>query len=162
MKRTFLVVCACMFLIGVPEVHAEELRFTIRADWMFSLRAGIEYRFNRYLGFQSSIGTNTQLLVGNLTLAVFALPSESEWQLKFLLGVPNAGIPFTFDGGFVTLGGSLAVSYRLKNDIAIEFQIGEGFPFFFEEGTKVIRDIKFPFNLWPDLALGVSFPLGNR
>jgi len=162
MKRTFLVVGAFIFLAGVPGAHAGELRFPIRADWMFSLRAGLEYRFNRYLGFQGSVGTNTQLLVGNLTLAVYTLPSDSDWQLKILLGVPNAGTLFNFDGGFVTVGGSLAVSYRLENGIAIEFQIGEGFPFFFEEGTEVIRNIKFPFNLWPDLALGVSFPLGNR
>lgn len=162
MKRAFLVFGACLLLAGMPGAHAGELRFTVRADWMFTLRAGLEYRFNRYLGVQGSIGTNTQLLVGNAAVAIYALPTENDWQVKLLLGVPTAGVPLTFDAGMLTVGGSLAASYRLENDVAIEFQIGESFPFFFEEGTDVIRDVGFPFNLWPDLALGVSFPLGPR
>jgi hypothetical protein len=156
MKR----LCLVIFLIALVGTigFAGDLRITIRADWMFTLRAGIEYRFGRYFGIQTDIGTNTQIVAVDICGVVYALPSESPWQVNLLLGIPNAGMPLTFGAGFVSIGGAVGIGYRLESGMGLDFRLGEGFPFFFEEGKEVIRDISFPLNLWPDLAIGISLP----
>jgi len=156
MKRWILVI---LCLMVAATAFGGDLRVTIRADWMFSLRAGIEYRFGRYFGIQADLGTNTQLLAADLCGVFYAMEPESPWQFNLLFGIPNAATPLTIvDGGFVSVGGSIGVGYRFENDFGLDFRVGEGFPFFFEEGKDMIRDISFPFNLWPDVAFGVSFP----
>ena len=159
MRRTILLALVCVLSIGCPLSHAGELRLSVRADWMLTLRAGLEYRFNRYLGIQGSIGTNTLVVAADLAAVVYAFPGTSAWQLNLLVGIPNAAVPVSLDGGFVSFGGSLQASYRLPNALGIDFRIGEGFPLFFEGDSDTIRDVDFPFGLWPDLGLGVSFPL---
>ena len=156
MKRWFLVF---LVLLMAATAFGGDLRVTIRADWMFTLRAGIEYRFGRYFGIQTDIGTNTQLLAADLWGAFYAMEPESPWQFNLFLGIPNASMPLSFDAGFISVGGSIGVGYRFENNFGLDFRVGEGFPFFFEEGKDMIRDINFPFGLWPDVAFGVSFPL---
>ena len=151
MKRLSLV---CLFLMMVAVAFGGDLRITIRADWMFTLRAGIEYRFGRYFGIKTGVGTNTQMLAVDACGVFYAMGPESPWQFNLLVGIPNAGMPMTFDSGFVSVGGSVAIDYRFENDFGLDFRVGEGFPFFFENGKDVIRDISFPLNLWPDVALG--------
>lgn len=157
-KRIALVL---LLLMVVACAFGGDLRITIRADWMFTLRAGVEYRFGRYLGIQADIGTNVLTVAADLCAVVYVMEPESPWQFNLLLGIPHAGMPLTLDGGMVTLGGSIAAGYRFENDFGLDFRLGEGFPFFFEEGKDVIRDVGFPFGLWPDIALGVSFPAGT-
>ncbi|MBU8914201.1 MAG: hypothetical protein KOO61_09275 [Spirochaetales bacterium] len=155
MKRWILTL---LVLMMAATVFGGDLRVTIRADWMFTLRAGIEYRFGRYFGIQTDIGTNTQLLAADLCGVFYAMDAESPWQVNFLFGIPNAAMPLSFNAGFISVGGSIGVGYRFENDFGLDFRVGEGFPFFFEEGKDMIRDISFPFDLWPDVAFGVSFP----
>ncbi len=151
-----------IFLISLIFVafftSAGELRLDVSADWMLTIRGGIEYRFNRFLGVQTKIGTNTQLLAFDFTGVFYFLDETTPWRINLLAGIPNAAMPLTFNAGMISVGASILVGYRFKNELTVDLRIGAGFPFFFEEGKSVIRDIQFPFGLWPDLAVIFSFP----
>lgn len=156
MKR----VCALFILVAVSATaFGDGFRVTVRADWMFTLRAGIEYRFGRYLGIKADIGTNFVQVAGDLCGVLYAIAPESPWQANLLFGVPNIGAPVTLDGVMVSPGVSVETGYRWTSGVGVDLRLGEGFPFFFEEGKDIIRPVSLAFGLWPDIALGVSFPL---
>ena len=80
MKRWILVFLCLMM---ATTAFGGDLRITIRADWMFTLRAGIEYRFGRYFGIQTDIGTNTQLLAADVCGVFYAMEAERRSCFSF-------------------------------------------------------------------------------
>lgn len=155
------VVIAVLFVLVLPArpvgIGAVEVRASVSIDWPVVLSVGIRVRANRPLGFQASLGANTLLIAGSLNGLVFLRAPEHPWQVNILFGVPCASVPLSFDGGMLSLGGSIGFSYRFPSQRALELRGGGGFPLFFEAGKPFVRDIRF----WPDLSIGMSFPLGR-
>ena len=77
-------------------------------------------------------------------------------QIAAAAGIPNIAAPVTFDGMMISLGGALEIMRTIGDSVRVGVIVGAGFPFFFEEGGDVIRDISFPLDLWPEAALVLS------
>jgi len=146
-----------LFLVTAKSFSSENL-ICVGLDWQLGIRGGIEHKFNHRVGIKSDIGISIfGILVADAFLTVYLLPEKYRWELDICAGIPNAGVPVTFEGGMVSFGVSLLARCRLNEKVNLDFRIGEGYPLFFEKDKDVIRDISFPLNLWPDFVLGVSF-----
>lgn len=158
MKKIIFIVC--LLFIFSQALSADIFYATVSLDWMLSMRIGIEYRFLPILGFRTDIGASILgMLVGDVFFVFYLFPEQDNFQLNIMLGVPNAGMPFTFNTGMISLGASLAVGWRFSKFFSMHLHIGAGFPLFFEQGRDMIRDINYPLGLWPDLGLGFSLIL---
>ncbi len=137
---------------------ASDTLVCLNLDWMLSIRGGIEHRFHPHLGVKGDLGVSVMgLLAADAFLVVYTLPPESSFRLNLLLGVPNTGAPLTFSAAMVSFGGSILFGFHLTENVIMDIRLGAGFPLFFEEGKKTIRDINFPLDLWPDLTISVDF-----
>lgn len=127
-------------------------------DWQVSIRCGMEHKFNRPLGIKWDAGVSLLgTLVADAFLVVYLLPEKYRWQVNICAGMPNAATLFTFNAAMVSFGGSILTRCKITEKVSIDLRVGEGFPLFFEKDKDIIRDINFPFDLWPDFTLGVSF-----
>jgi hypothetical protein len=133
-------------------------RYAVGADWMMSVRGGVEKRFHPNLGAKADMGLSVLgLLVADAQLALHALPEGHRYRLALLVGVPNAAMPLLFSAGMVSFGGSVLFGFRVSRRLHLDFHIGAGFPLFFERGEDVVRDINFPLDLWPDFGVALSW-----
>lgn len=74
-----------------------------------------------------------------------------------LAGILNFNVPFSFDAAMLSFGAACEVTREITNTMSIGLRAGEGFPLFFEKDKELIRDIQFPMNLWPELAVEINF-----
>ena len=152
MKKIIFLLCLSFLMQGL--LYAKELDVCFGLDWQASLRFGIEYRFHPFLGIKADIGISLLgLLLADTFLVVYVLPEDSDLYFNFLVGLPNMGMPIGYCGGMVSLGCSLVFGYRFTECFGVGLRLGAGYPLFFEEGKDIIRDVPFPFGLWPDLVL---------
>jgi hypothetical protein len=158
MKRFTLILCLWTLTFGLT---ANELRITARADWMLTLRSGVEYHFHRNIGIQADLGTNLQLIALDAGVVFFILDEDQPWRLNVILGIPNAAMPLTYPAGMLSFGGSAALGYGFRNGFTLDIRVGAGYPLFFEHDREMIRDTGFPLHLWPDLAIVGGFPIGG-
>jgi hypothetical protein len=156
--KKILILLILLFLISSAAVYGSDLNFTISVDWQMSVQGGVEYRFNDYFGMKADLGVS---IMGLLNFDLFAMidtiPEDNPWCLSLLIGVPNLLVPLTFNAATVSFGGAVLVGRQLSDAVQLNLRIGAGFPLFFESGTEMIRDISFPFDLWPEFVLEISF-----
>ena len=158
MKRRIIPLIFLLICLTAVSVSAGDMAYTVSVDWQMSIQGGIEYRFSDYFGIKADLGFSiVGLITADVFAAVYATAPESPWQVKFLAGIPNAGAPLTFDGAMVSFGGAVEVGRSITDRMALDLRLGAGFPLFFEEDTDMIRDIEFPFDLWPEAALSLRF-----
>lgn len=159
-KKILFLLTLILLIIGSTAVYGSELCFTVSVDWQMSVQGGVEYRFNEYFGMKADLGVS---IMGLLNLDLFAmidiLPEDNPWRLCVLAGVPNFLVPLTFNAAMISFGGAVLVGRQLSDTLWIDLRVGAGFPLFFESGSdkEMIRDIQFPFNLWPECVLEFNF-----
>jgi hypothetical protein len=155
----FYIVVALVVLFACPARDAPaDNRYAVGADWMLSVRGGVEKRFHPSLGGKADMGLSALgLLVADAQLMLHAFPEEHRYRLALLAGVSNVGIPLSFNAGMVSFGGSVLFGFPVSRRLHLDFHIGAGFPLFFERGEEVVRDIGFPLDLWPDFGLALSW-----
>ena len=156
MRRRILIL---LLLVSFTEKSfSTDNLLCLSLDWQVSIRCGIEHKFNRPLGIKGDAGLSLfGTLVADAFLVVYLLPEKYRWQVNICAGMPNASIPLTFNAAMVSFGGSILTRCKITDKVSIDLRVGEGFPLFFEKDKDIIRDINFPFDLWPDFTLGVSF-----
>jgi hypothetical protein len=156
--KKILILLILLCIISSAAVYGSDFNFTISVDWQMSVQGGVEYRFNDYLGMKADLGVS---IMGLLNFDLFAMidtiPEDNPWRLSLLLGVPNLLVPLTFNAAMVSLGGAVVVGRQLSDTVQLNLRIGSGFPLFFESEKEMIRDITFPFGLWPECVLELSF-----
>ena len=156
--KKILILLILLCIISSAAVYGSDLNFTISVDWQMSVQGGVEYRFNDYFGMKADLGVS---IMGLLNFDLFAMidtiPEDSPWRLSLLLGVPNLLVPLTFNAAMVSLGGAVVVGRQLSDTVQLNLRVGTGFPLFFESEKEMIRDISFPFGLWPECVLEFSF-----
>jgi hypothetical protein len=156
--KKILILLILLFIISFASVYGSDLSFTISGDWQMSVQGGVEYRFNDYFGMKADLGVS---IMGLLNFDLFAMidtiPKDNPWRLSLLVGVPNLLVPLTFNAAMVSLGGAIVVGRQLSDTVQINLRVGTGFSLFFESGKEMIRDIAFPFGLWPECVLEFSF-----
>jgi len=124
------------------------------------LHAGIEHRFAKRFSGKCDLGISVIGLITADALAVFHLtPPDRKWELNVCGGMPDAGVPFTFKEGMISLGAALMGRRYFRTRLSTDLRIGAGFPLFFKKGSDVVRDTNWPLNLWPDLMLGFNIAL---
>ena len=158
MKRFSLILFLWILAVGLP---ADEMRITVRADWMLTIRTGLEYRFHRFVGVQAELGTNLQLVAMDAGMVIFILDEDQPWRLNVIFGIQNAAMPLTYPAGMLSLGGSAAMGYRFKSGFTLDIRVGAGYPLFFKRDKDMTRNTGFPLNLWPDVAITGGFPIGG-
>jgi hypothetical protein len=137
---------------------ASHVFLSVSIDWQLGVRCGIEYRFHPSLGVRFDSGVALYgLVLADAFFLLYLLPEDSPFECNILAGIPNAGVPFTFNASMVSFGLSLMVRYWWNEVFGIDLRVGAGFPLFFEKGKEIIRDVMFPLELWPDLVLGITF-----
>lgn len=154
MKKLLLI--TLLFVnISLPAI-SDELN-CLSSTWYLGLRWGKEVRQEQKHGFRWDIGGS---LFGTIEADAFYIyylsPKDSEWQINLLAGIPNAGIPLSFNAAMISFGGAIQFRKQLDQNSSFDIRLGAGFPLFFEEGKDVIRDIGFPLNLWPDISIGYN------
>ena len=155
-NRLFLV----LLMVVAFQTSASDLAITVSVDWQLSVQAGIEYRFTNHIGIKADLGISIMgLLVADLYAVIHVLPPDNPWHLQILVGVPNAAVPLVFSAGMVSFGGAIGFGRTFSDRFGMDLYLGAGFPLFFEEGKEMIRDIQFPFDLWPEVALSMRFAL---
>ena len=156
--KKILILLILLSIISSAAVYGSDLSFTISVDWQMSVQGGVEYRFNDYFGMKADLGVS---IMGLLNFDLFAMidtiPEDNPWRLSLLLGVPNLLVPLTFNAAMVSLGGAVEVGRQLSDAVQLNLRVGTGFPLFFESEKEMIRDIDFPFGLWPECVLEFSF-----
>ena len=151
------IIYACLFVFAVSGIYAGDLQFTVSVDWQLSIQGGVEYRSTTGFGVKADLGISVMgLITADLYGMYFFTDPDDPWQIAVAAGIPNIGAPVTFEGIMVSLGGAVEVKRAVSESIQIGAIVGAGFPFFFEEGTDVIRDTSFPLDLWPEAALIMS------
>ena len=154
-----LILLILLFFISSAAVYGSDLSFTISVDWQMSVQGGVEYRFNDYFGIKADLGVSFMgLLNFDLFAMIDTIPLDNPWRLSLLIGVPNLLVPLTFNAAMLSLGGAVLAGRQLTDTIQLNLRIGTGFPLFFEREKELIRDITFPFDLWPECVLEFSFP----
>lgn len=139
-------------------VFSDELYLSAGLDSMFSIQAGFEYRGSDFIGVKSDLGLSLfGLLVWDLFAVIYLLPRDNPFRLNLLAGIPTAAIPLSFNAAMVSFGGSVVPGYNLSDSVSLDLRLGAGFPLFFEKDKEMIRDIRFPLDLWPDAAISLSF-----
>lgn len=137
-------------------ISKEKPPHIISLDWQGALLYGSEWRPARFSGLKLDAGVSVVgLLLGDVYYAFYLLPEEKRIQPAFLVGMTNASVLFNFQAAMIATGTAVSTSFRLTDRLSLDIKLGAGFPFFFEEGEDVIRDIQFPLDLWPDAALGI-------
>jgi hypothetical protein len=126
-------------------------------DWTVGSRAGLEVMFDPLIGWKADLGMSPFGLITADAFCLFRfLSPDDPFRLNLLLGIPNMSVLYTFDAGMVSLGASIEGGYWFNHRVSMNMRIGAGYPFFFEKDSKVIRDIQFPFNLWPDFTVSIT------
>jgi hypothetical protein len=152
-----------LIVLIAGKTYASENLFCVNINIQLGVLAGIEHKFNDHIGLRGDFGLAIPgLVIVDALFMVYFLPDTYRWQVGLGVGVPNAGMPFSFDAGMVSLGGTVLTRFKASDKLNIDFRLGAGFPLFFEKDNDVIRDTGFPLGLWPDLMLGVSFELRKR
>lgn len=158
MKRTSVLLL--LLLITAGGAYSSNIDLIISADWQFSLKAGVEYRFHPKIAVRADAGISPFGLLVLDTLCVFYPFTETgRFLVGFAAGIPNTTITLSFDAAMLSLGGSVVVAFGFTERIGVEARLGAGFPLFIEKGREVVRDISFPLNLWPDASVGVRIGL---
>jgi len=156
MKHLISSIIICLFLSATAS--AGNYSTSVSLGWDMGIRGGFEYRFNRFMGARSDLGISfLGIAIVDVLGVVYFLPEESSFEINLLLGVPNLFALLTFEACMISFGGSLFLGYKTKNNNVWYIRAGEAYPLFFEKDKEMIRDIHFPFDLWPDLAIGVKF-----
>lgn len=149
-----------LILITISRAWSGENLLCFTLDWQMSIRAGIEHRFNPRFGLKSDAGIGIPgIIVVDAFGVVYLLPESSPWELNICAGIPNAGIPIGATAAMASFGASLLTRREFTERISADLRIGAGFPLFFEKDKDMIRDISFPFDLWPDLAFEICLKL---
>lgn len=153
-----IIIAFLLAMLFTVKAGASEDLFCAGVNLQLGAFAGMEHRYNEHIGFRGDIGLAIfGLVLFDALFLVYFLPDHYRWQVGLAAGIPNAGMPLSFNAGMVSAGGSVFTRFRANEKLNIDFRIGTGFPFFFEKDRNIIRDINTPLNLWPDLFLGVSF-----
>lgn len=127
---------------------------SITGDWQLAIRIGGETKPEDTFRYKGDLGLSVLgLIIGDAMLVVPLLPPEDSWKLDLLLGVPNAAAPVSLAGAMVSTGLSCRIGYTLRSGNILSLRLGAGFPFFFEEDRRIIRETKLPLGLWPDVGL---------
>ncbi len=159
--RKFLTYLLLLSAIYLP-AFSQDLLVSIGVDWGLSIRGGLEYRFHPNLGLKADLGASIMgVIVVDMLGVFYILPEDSSWRLNILAGIPNAVVPFSLNAAMVSFGASIVAGRRLTGTFSLDIRFGAGFPLFFERGKKMIRDIKFPFDLWPDAMIVLNFRPGG-
>ncbi len=154
-KRIFILFL--LFTVAAKSFSSDNL-ICVSLDLHFSIRGGIEHKFNHRLGIKSDIGISFfGLLNADALLVVYLLPEKYRWELNICAGILNIATTIPFEGAMISLGGSLLTRFKINEKVSLDLRIGGGFPLFFEKNEDIIRDSNFPLGLWPDFVLGVSF-----
>lgn len=126
------IICSVIIILFLPvKGPAENYSASVSMGWDLGIRGGLEYRFNRYAGIRSDLGVSILgLAIADVLGVVYFLPEKSSFEVNFLLGVPNALAPLTFEAGMVSFGGALFLGYKTKNKYVWYIRIGEAFPLF--------------------------------
>jgi len=155
-----ILIGAVLLAALVQTAAASEKLVCISSGLFMGIRGGLEQRFDRDLGWRVDLGISPfGLVTSDAFFAVFLLPRESRWRVNLLFGIPSAAMILTFNAGMISVGGSCSVGIWVNDRISLDFRLGMGFPFFFEKGEPVIRDIGFPLDLWPDAAFSLNIRL---
>lgn len=147
-----ILVLELLFLLGSFQVSALPVDVTV--DWQLSLRIGTERPVGERVDFRYDAGISCLGLVVFDVLVVKPIwqPAEGP-RLDLIAGVPNAGFPVNLTGAMVSVGGGCRLGWQVSRERWLSLRLGAGYPFFFEPGKPVVRDVHFPLGLWPDLAL---------
>jgi len=147
-----------LLVIVTEQSYASDNMVCVSLDLQLCIRGGIEHRFNHRLGIKSDIGISPfGIATADGLLVVYLLPEKYRWELNICAGILTLSAPVNFKGAMLSFGGSLLTRFKISEKVGIDLRIGEGYPLFFEKDKDIIRDARFPLNLWPDLVLGVSF-----
>ena len=158
MKR--VIIFLTLFLTMALPAFSSDLLASVGINWQLGVCGGIENRFTPHFGLKADAGVMIfGLITTDAFLVFYLLPEDERFQVNLLTGIPNAAVPFTFNAAMVSFGVSVLGRYNLTDTISMDLRLGEGFPLFFESGTEMIRDIGFPFGLWPDAVLGLNFKI---
>jgi hypothetical protein len=161
MKR--IIVCILLIAACAQQARPSDNRLCLNLGWPPGIFAGLEHQFNHRIALKADIGYGFfVVLMADALFAVYFLPDTYRWQVGLGAGIPNAGVTLDFTGGMISLGGNVLTRFKASDKVNIDMRIGAGQPLFFEKDKEVIRDVKFPANLWPNFMLGVSIALGKR
>lgn len=152
-----------LIVLFAGKTYTSENIFCVNINWQLGVLAGIEHRVNDHIGLRGDVGLAIfGLVIADALFMVYFLPDNYRWQVGLGAGVPNAGMPFSFNAGMVSLGGTVLTRFKASDKLNIDLRLGTGFPLFFEKDRDIIRDISFPLELWPDFMLGLSFTMRKR
>lgn len=142
------------------------LKITITVTWDLGLRLGVEYRPFTSVGFSADIGSSlfslqgTFLLTADTFVVFYFFPPDNRFQLSARVGVPDARLIFIKPAeGEIAFGVSVEGGYHVADRLDAFLRVGGGVPFFWDGESFAQRKVSFPLGLWPDLSLGVRFPL---
>ena len=154
-KVCMLCILLVLTIICIP---GSSLAYSVEVDWQMSLQGGVSYCFNEYLGVKGGLGISLMgLLAAESYLVVDPHLVPKPWRATLLVGIPNFLVPSSFNAAMLSLGGALEVERDISPSLTIALRVGAGFPLFFEEGKALVRDVRFPFGLWPEVVLSLGF-----
>ena len=159
MLRKGVFILLLMIALTKVSYSAENL-ICLGVNWQLGLMCGIEHKFNSRIGVKSDIGLAVPgIIFTDALLVIYLLPEGHRCQLNICSGVLTAAVPLGARAAMLSLGATLLGRYHITERRSIDLRLGEGFPLFFEKDKDIIRDIHFPFGLWPDIAIGMSFKI---
>ncbi len=156
MKRILiLIVLLCLLLTALSAGSPE---YTLSFDWQMSVQFGIVSWFSDSLGIQGALGVSLMGLgSGELYILIDPAFLSDPWHLTMMAGIPNILAVPDLVGTMISFGGALELKRDLGEKFALSLRLGTGFPFFFEEGGALVRDIQFPLDLWPEASMTLTF-----
>ena len=160
------VLCGPAVFAQQSTLAAAPLQLNVTLTWDLGLRIGLDYRPWDHVGFSADVGSSLLGLEGSFALTwdafvvLHAFGPEEPWQLSACLGVVDGHSVFvTPMASEISFGASVQGSYRVTESLAAFLRLGEGVPFYVQEGEFARDDVSFPFGLWPDISLGMKLSL---